>query len=84
VVTLHSNPGREIGRCFFIDPSVDFDFVDPAQLPDLVFDLLGIHTGFFSFQTPAQLDKYRSVKSLAPILFSIGCRLLLRSPSSFR
>jgi hypothetical protein len=27
-----------------------FDFVDPAQLSDPVFDLLGIHNGFFSFQ----------------------------------
>jgi hypothetical protein len=34
----------------FIDPSVDFDYVDPIQLPDLVFDLCGIHNGFFSFQ----------------------------------
>jgi hypothetical protein len=41
---------RKISRCFFIDPSVDFDVVDPAQLPDLVFDLFGIQNGFFSFQ----------------------------------
>jgi hypothetical protein len=27
------------GRHFVIDPSVDFDFVGQAQLPDLVFDL---------------------------------------------
>jgi hypothetical protein len=27
----------------FIDPSVDFDFVDPAQLSDLAFDLFGVH-----------------------------------------
>ena len=26
-----------------IDPFVDFVFVGPAQLPDLVFDLFGIH-----------------------------------------
>jgi hypothetical protein len=40
---------QKINRRFFIDPpvdidpSVDFDFVDRAQLPDLVFDLSGIH-----------------------------------------
>jgi hypothetical protein len=36
---IHSDPRKEIGRHFVIDPSVDFDFVGPAQLPDLVFDL---------------------------------------------
>ena len=43
-----------------IDPSVDFDFVDPDQLPDLVFDLFGIHNGFFSFQVelhPVELNR---------------------------
>jgi hypothetical protein len=42
-VFSHSDPGKKIGRRFFIDPSEDFDFVDPIQLPDLVFDLFGIH-----------------------------------------
>jgi hypothetical protein len=26
-----------------IDPSADFGFVDPIQLPDLVFDVFGTH-----------------------------------------
>ena len=47
---IDSDSGKEICRCFFIDPSVDFDFVDPAQLPDLVFYLFGIHSDLFSFQ----------------------------------
>jgi hypothetical protein len=55
----HPDPGKEISRCFFINPSVNFDFVAPAQFPNLVFDLFGIHNGFFSFQSRALPDKYR-------------------------
>src|SRR5260370_5299186 len=31
--------GKEINCRFVIDPSADFDFVGPAQRPDLAFDL---------------------------------------------
>ena len=31
-----------------IEPSVDFDFLAPAQRPDLVFDLFDGHDGFFT------------------------------------
>jgi len=44
----NSNPGKKIGGGLLIDPFVDFDFVDPAQFPDLVLDLFGIHSGLFS------------------------------------
>jgi hypothetical protein len=47
---IYSDPGKEICRCLFVDPSIDFDFVDPAQLPDLVFYLFGIHNDMFRFQ----------------------------------
>ena len=42
---IHSDPISEIFCDFSIDPSVDFDFVDPIQLSNLVFDLGGIHNG---------------------------------------
>jgi hypothetical protein len=57
-ISWHSDPGKEICRRFFIDPSVDFGFVDPIQVPDLLFDLFGIHNGFFSFQSPVSLENY--------------------------
>jgi hypothetical protein len=47
---MHSDPGKEIGRSFFIDPSVDFDFVGPAQLPDLGFEVFDIHNGLLNFR----------------------------------
>jgi hypothetical protein len=43
---IHSDFRKEIGCDLFIDPSVDFDFVDSAQTPDLVFDLFGTHNGY--------------------------------------
>ena len=32
---MRSDPGK-IGRHFVVDPSVDFDFIGPVQLPDFV------------------------------------------------
>jgi hypothetical protein len=46
---IRSNPEKEIGRRFVIEPSVDFDFVSPAQFPDLVFDLSDIHSYYSAF-----------------------------------
>jgi hypothetical protein len=46
---IRSDPGKEIGRRFVIEPSVNFDFVGPAQLPDLVFDLYDIHSYYSAF-----------------------------------
>ena len=45
-LSILCDPKKETDRCFFIDPSADFDFVGPAQRPDLAFDLFGIHNGF--------------------------------------
>jgi len=33
----------KIARQFPIEPSVDFDFIAPAQVPDLIFDLCDFH-----------------------------------------
>jgi hypothetical protein len=48
-----------------IDPFVDCGFVDPAQLPDLVFDLFGIHDSL-SFDYCIYIPWRRN----PPILFS--------------
>jgi hypothetical protein len=47
---IHSDPVKEILCHFSIDPPVDLDFVVPDQLPNLVFDLGGIHNGFSPFK----------------------------------
>jgi hypothetical protein len=65
---IHSDPVKEILCHFSIDPPVDLDFVVPVQLPNLVFDLGGIHNGFFTFQA----YEHRSAQPLAPILLSMG------------
>ena len=68
---IHSDPGKEIGPAgSFIDPFVDFVFVGPAQLPDLVFDLLGIHDSL-----SCNYRIYTTYRRNSPILFSIryGC-----------
>jgi hypothetical protein len=44
-----SDPTNEIICYFLIDPSCDFDFIDPIQIPNRVLDLCGIHT-FFTLQ----------------------------------
>lgn len=41
-ICWHSDPGKEINCRFVIDPSVDFGFVNPVQLPNLIFDLFDI------------------------------------------
>jgi hypothetical protein len=56
-----SDPEKQIDGCFIIDPFVDFDFVCPAQLPDLVFDLFQInifHYGYHKYNTYNHLDNW--------------------------
>jgi hypothetical protein len=37
-IARHSDPKKEINYRFFVDPPVDFHFVDPAQFSDVAFD----------------------------------------------
>lgn len=37
-ILWHRDPKKETDRGFFIDPSAYFVFVDPVQLPNLIFD----------------------------------------------
>jgi hypothetical protein len=41
--SMQSYPENKIGRHFSIEPFVDFDLIAPAHVPDLAFDLFGIH-----------------------------------------
>jgi hypothetical protein len=65
-ILWHCDPKKETDRCFFIDPFVDFGFFGPAQLPDLVFNLLGIH-GSLSCNYFIYIPWRRN----SPILFSM-------------
>jgi hypothetical protein len=49
---IHSDPPNEILSYLLVDPSKDFHFLDPIQVPDFIFDLCGIHA-FLTFQIQA-------------------------------
>jgi hypothetical protein len=55
----------------FIDPSADFDFVDPIQLPDLVLDLFSIHKAFRQL-SKSQLSSTNVVQLNRSHLYSSG------------
>jgi len=63
---FRSHPPRQVlpySICrLFIDPSVNFDFVDLIQVSDLVFDPCSIHKGLTSFQVKAFTRQHRSVR----------------------
>ena len=39
---IDSDPPNEILSYFLVDPSEDFHFLDPIQIPNFIFDLCGI------------------------------------------
>jgi hypothetical protein len=41
---------------FFIDPSIESNSIDPIQLSNLVFDLLGIHNRFTTLTHLSEAD----------------------------
>jgi hypothetical protein len=59
----HPDSGKEIKCRFVIDPFVDFDFVDPIQVSDLVFDLFSIHKNLTGISC-----SYSTYRRSSPIL----------------
>ena len=66
----------------FVDPSVDFDFVDPVQFPDLVFNLFGIHCYYQSYFPYRNHKPYIAGFRLS-YTFLDGLRLFLHMSRSF-
>jgi hypothetical protein len=48
-ISWHSDPKKETDCGFFIDPSADFVFVDPVQLPNLIFEMFDIDSPSYRY-----------------------------------